>query len=138
MKQINLKFSNLITTGTFNQNKYKTGANKNEIFFHQKCNQWLTYGIPKLSQLNISNDQYDLFIEEQWRQFIKEQSQLLISEKMILQQRAIHELLVTEVSFIRQMLVIIDVFITCTSIFKSSQVGDIFYDIDIDKLYLTS
>ena len=52
-----------------------------------------------------------------------------------LQQETIYELFSTEVSYIRQILTMTDVFMTSVSILKSSQREGIFHDIDMDKLF---
>ena len=58
-----------------------------------------------------------------------------MSESTILQQEAIYEMLTTEVSYIRQILTMTDVFMTSISILKSSERDTIFNDIDMDKLF---
>nr|ACI90358.1 pleckstrin homology domain containing family G-like protein [Philodina roseola] len=58
-----------------------------------------------------------------------------MSETTKLQQEAIYELLTTEVSYIRQILTMIDVFMTSVKILKSSERDGIFNEIDMDKLF---
>jgi hypothetical protein len=58
-----------------------------------------------------------------------------MSETIKLQQETIYEMLSTEVSYIRQILTMIDIFMTSISILKSSQREGIFHDIDMEKLF---
>ena len=58
-----------------------------------------------------------------------------MSESIKLQQEAIYEMLSTEVSYIRQILTMTDIFMTSVSILKSSERDGIFNDIDMDKLF---
>ena len=58
-----------------------------------------------------------------------------MSETTKLQQETIYEMLSTEVSYIRQILTMIDIFMTSISILKSSQREGIFNDIDTEKLF---
>ncbi|CAF2723674.1 unnamed protein product [Rotaria sp. Silwood2] len=58
-----------------------------------------------------------------------------MSETIKLQQEAIYEMLSTEVSYIRQILTMTDIFMTSINILKSSQRDGIFNDIDMDKLF---
>ena len=52
-----------------------------------------------------------------------------------LQQETIYEMLSTEVSYIRQIFTMIDIFMTSISILKSSQREGIFHDLDMEKLF---
>lgn len=52
-----------------------------------------------------------------------------------LQQETIYEMLTTEVSYIRQILTMTDVFMTSITILKSSERDGIFQDIDMEKLF---
>ena len=58
-----------------------------------------------------------------------------MNETTKLQQEAIYELLATEVSYIRQILTMTDVFMTSVKILKSSERDGIFNDIDMEKLF---
>lgn len=58
-----------------------------------------------------------------------------MSESIKLQQEAIYEMLSTEVSYIRQILTMTDIFMTSVNILKSSDRDGIFNDIDMDKLF---
>ena len=58
-----------------------------------------------------------------------------MSETTKLQQEAIYEMLATEVSYIRQILTMIDIFMTSVRILKSSDRDGIFHDIDMDRLF---
>ena len=58
-----------------------------------------------------------------------------MSETTKLQQEAIYEMLATEVSYIRQILTMTDIFMTSVSILKSSDRDGIFHDIDMDRLF---
>jgi pleckstrin domain-containing family G protein 5 len=58
-----------------------------------------------------------------------------MSETIKLQQETIYEMLSTEVSYIRQILTMTDIFMTSISILKSSQRDGIFHDIDMEKLF---
>jgi len=58
-----------------------------------------------------------------------------MSETIKLQQETIYEMLSTEVSYIRQILTMTDIFMTSISILKSSQRDGIFHEIDMDKLF---
>ncbi|CAF0977659.1 unnamed protein product [Rotaria sordida] len=110
-------------------------SENNLAFIRRKCDEWLTHGLPKLAQLHFSIDECDLFIEKEWQPFLNEQSRTLMSETIKLQQEAIYEMLSTEVSYIRQILTMTDIFMTSISILKSSQRDGIFHDIDMDKLF---
>ena len=52
-----------------------------------------------------------------------------------LQQETIYEMLTTEVSYIRQILTMTDIFMTSISILKSSERDGIFQDIEMEKLF---
>ena len=54
---------------------------------------------------------------------------------MKLQQETIYEMLSTEVSYIRQILTMTDIFMTSVSILKSSERDGIFQEIDMEKLF---
>ena len=56
-------------------------------------------------------------------------------ESIKLQQEAIYEMLATEVSYIRQILTMTDIFMTSVMILKSSQRDGLLTDIDMDKLF---
>jgi hypothetical protein len=58
-----------------------------------------------------------------------------MSESIKLQQEAIYEMLSTEVSYIRQILTMTDIFMTSVRILKSSDRDGIFNDIEMDKLF---
>jgi hypothetical protein len=58
-----------------------------------------------------------------------------MSEVLNLQQETIYEMLATEVSYIRQISTMTDIFMTSVSILKSSQREGIFHDIDMEKLF---
>lgn len=58
-----------------------------------------------------------------------------MSESIKLQQEAIYEMLVTEVSYIRQILTMTDIFMTSVMILKSSQRDGLLTDIDMEKLF---
>jgi pleckstrin domain-containing family G protein 5 len=58
-----------------------------------------------------------------------------MSESIKLQQEAIYEMLSTEVSYIRQILTMTDIFMTSVMILKSSQRDGLLNDIDMDKLF---
>ena len=58
-----------------------------------------------------------------------------MSESIKLQQEAIYEMLVTEVSYIRQICTMTDVFMTSVMILKSSLRDGLLTDIDMDKLF---
>lgn len=58
-----------------------------------------------------------------------------MSESIKLQQEAIYEMLWTEVSYIRQILTMTEIFMTSVMILKSSQRDGLFNDIDMDKLF---
>jgi hypothetical protein len=58
-----------------------------------------------------------------------------MSESIKLQQEAIYEMLVTEVSYIRQILTMTDIFMTSVMILKSSQRDGLLNDIDMEKLF---
>lgn len=58
-----------------------------------------------------------------------------MSESIKLQQEAIYEMLSTEVSYIRQILTMTDIFMTSVMILKSSQRDGLLNDIDMEKLF---
>jgi len=58
-----------------------------------------------------------------------------MSETAKLQQETIYEMLSTEVSYIRQISTMTNIFMTSVSILKSSQRDGIFNDIDMEKLF---
>jgi pleckstrin homology domain-containing family G member 5 len=58
-----------------------------------------------------------------------------MSETTKLQQEAIYEMLFTEVSYIRQILTMTDIFMTSVNILKSSERDSIFHDIDMERLF---
>lgn len=58
-----------------------------------------------------------------------------MSESIKLQQEAIYEMLATEVSYIRQILTMTDIFMTSVMILKSSQRDGLLNDIDMEKLF---
>ena len=58
-----------------------------------------------------------------------------MSESIKLQQEAIYEMLSTEVSYIRQILTMTDIFMTSVMILKSSQRDGLLNDIDLEKLF---
>ncbi|CAF4495249.1 unnamed protein product [Rotaria sp. Silwood1] len=126
--------SSLFTSSIFTRDGSDTIEN-NLSFIRRKCDEWLTHGLPKLAQLHFSIDECDLVIEKEWQPFLNEQSRMLMSETIKLQQEAIYEMLSTEVSYIRQILTMTDIFMTSISILKSSQRDGIFNDIDMDKLF---
>ncbi|CAF3057123.1 unnamed protein product [Rotaria sp. Silwood2] len=110
----------------------------NLAFVRRKCDDWLIHGLPKLAQLQnyqIQIDERDLKIEKEWQPFLSEQARSLMSESIKLQQEAIYEMLSTEVSYIRQILTMTDIFMTSVMILKSSQRGGLLNDIDMDKLF---
>lgn len=58
-----------------------------------------------------------------------------MSESIKLQQEAIYEMLSTEVSYIRQILTMTDIFMTSVMILKSSQRDGLLNDIEMEKLF---
>jgi len=58
-----------------------------------------------------------------------------MQESIKLQQEAIYEMLSTEVSYIRQILTMTEIFMTSVMILKSSQRDGLLNDIDMDKLF---
>jgi len=58
-----------------------------------------------------------------------------MSESIKLQQEAIYEMLSTEVSYIRQILTMTDIFMASVMILKSSQRDGLLNDIDMEKLF---
>jgi len=58
-----------------------------------------------------------------------------MSESIKLQQEAIYEMLSTEVSYIRQILTMIEIFMTSVMILKSSQRDGLLNDIDMERLF---
>lgn len=58
-----------------------------------------------------------------------------MSESIKLQQEAIYEMLSTEVSYIRQILTMTDIFMTSVMILKSSLRDGLLNDIDMEKLF---
>jgi pleckstrin homology domain-containing family G member 5 len=58
-----------------------------------------------------------------------------MSESIKLQQEAIYEMLSTEVSYIRQILTMTDIFMTSVLVFKSSLRDGLLTDIDTEKLF---
>ncbi|CAF3469720.1 unnamed protein product [Rotaria sp. Silwood1] len=110
----------------------------NLAFVRRKCDDWLIHGLPKLALLQnhqIQIDERDLKIEKEWQPFLSEQARSLMSESIKLQQEAIYEMLSTEVSYIRQILTMTDIFMTSVMILKSSQRDGLLNDIDMDKLF---
>ncbi|CAF4771723.1 unnamed protein product, partial [Rotaria sp. Silwood2] len=104
----------------------------NLAFVRRKCDDWLIHGLPKLAQLQnyqIQIDERDLKIEKEWQPFLSEQARSLMSESIKLQQEAIYEMLSTEVSYIRQILTMTDIFMTSVMILKSSQRDGLLNDI---------
>ncbi|CAF1964062.1 unnamed protein product [Rotaria magnacalcarata] len=110
----------------------------NLAFVRRKCDEWLLKGIPKLAQLQnyqFQIDECDLKIEKEWQPFLNEQARSLMSESIKLQQEAIYEMLSTEVSYIRQILTMTDIFMTSVMILKSSQRDGLLNDIEMEKLF---
>ncbi|UJR36019.1 hypothetical protein I4U23_028758 [Adineta vaga] len=110
----------------------------NLAFVRRKCDEWLIHGLPKLAQLqnyNVQIEECDLKIEKEWQPFLNEQAKSFMSESIKLQQEAIYEMLSTEVSYIRQILTMTDIFMTSVMILKSSQRDGLLNDIDMDKLF---
>ncbi|CAF5224178.1 unnamed protein product, partial [Rotaria magnacalcarata] len=92
----------------------------------------------KLAQLQnhqFQIDECDLKIEKEWQPFLNEQARSLMSESIKLQQEAIYEMLSTEVSYIRQILTMTDIFMTSVMILKSSQRDGLLNDIEMEKLF---
>jgi len=58
-----------------------------------------------------------------------------MQESIKLQQEAIYEMLSTEVSYIRQILTMTEIFMTSVMILKSSQRDGLLNDIDMEKLF---
>ncbi|CAM4965944.1 unnamed protein product [Rotaria socialis] len=129
--------SSIFTSSIFTRdvNDSTERPESNLSFIRRKCDEWLIHGLPKLAQLQFSINECNLIIDKEWQPFLNEQSRALLSETIKLQQEAIYEMLSTEVSYIRQILTMTDIFMTSINILKSSQRDGIFNDIDMDKLF---
>ncbi|CAF2015869.1 unnamed protein product [Rotaria magnacalcarata] len=129
--------SSIFTSSIFTRdvNDSTERPESNLSFIRRKCDEWLIHGLPKLAQLQFSINECDLIIDKEWQPCLNEQSRTLLSETIKLQQEAIYEMLSTEVSYIRQILTMTDIFMTSINILKSSQRDGIFNDIDMDKLF---
>ncbi|CAF0943351.1 unnamed protein product [Adineta steineri] len=136
--------TNIGTGGNGSNNFLDANDSNNErpesnlAFVRRKCDEWLAHGLPKLAQLQthqLQIDERDLKIEKEWQPFLNEQAKSFMSESIKLQQEAIYEMLSTEVSYIRQILTMTDIFMTSVMILKSHQRDGLLNDIDMDKLF---